>query len=650
MPTIAEVRQKYPQYGDMSDDQLGQALHAKYYADMPYADFAAKVGLSVPKIPEDSDAGRNIALAGRATGQGVANTFLTAGQGMSDIATGGAAVDAMLKAATGKNRLQHEISDFNQRFGTKIPEAENLSQLLSAGLTAAGAPVPETNKEKLASAAIEGTSSALTGGALGGVSTILNAIRAGVSGASGGASAEFARQKGVGPIGQFLAGLAGGIAPSALEGGVRALIRAGQATRDLAKPLTRAGQEEIAGNVLASNATDPQAAAQNLKAAQPRVAGSEPTSGPASQDIGLLSVEKGLRSKAPADFGVRNSEQNLARQTALDKVAGTPADINAAMATREAATAPMRSAALGSGNSADVAPVHQAIDAILASPSGKRQTISSTMEWVKQQIGDNTDPAALYEIRKDLQLARQGKLQPSSQNAPNASTLSQARGELGKVVSALDDSIEQAAPGFKAYLARYRQLSQPIDQMKVLQQIQQRSVLAAGADITTGRDFLSPAKFGRELQKAIQPGTKLTQAQIDTLNAVKTDLDYGAAINSPLVKAPGSDTFQNLSIANAIGAGAAKGNLHPALQALTKPLKWLYKAPDDQITQILTRAMLDPKLAASLLERANPQTVTSFSNRLRSMLGSYSLGATTADVSRLQSQLPEADSRPLGQK
>lgn len=45
MPTIAEVRQKYPQYADMSDDQLGQALHKKYYSDMPFTDFASKIGL-----------------------------------------------------------------------------------------------------------------------------------------------------------------------------------------------------------------------------------------------------------------------------------------------------------------------------------------------------------------------------------------------------------------------------------------------------------------------------------------------------------------------------------------------------------------------------------------------------------------------------
>lgn len=46
MPTIAEVRQQFPQYGDMSDAQLADALHAKFYGDMPKAEFNQKIGLT----------------------------------------------------------------------------------------------------------------------------------------------------------------------------------------------------------------------------------------------------------------------------------------------------------------------------------------------------------------------------------------------------------------------------------------------------------------------------------------------------------------------------------------------------------------------------------------------------------------------------
>lgn len=43
---IQEIRAKYPQYSDLSDEQLGKALHSKFYADMPYEQFAAKAGIA----------------------------------------------------------------------------------------------------------------------------------------------------------------------------------------------------------------------------------------------------------------------------------------------------------------------------------------------------------------------------------------------------------------------------------------------------------------------------------------------------------------------------------------------------------------------------------------------------------------------------
>lgn len=51
MPDLAEVRQQFPQYGDMTDGALADALHTKFYSDMPRADFDAKLGLSKPAAP-----------------------------------------------------------------------------------------------------------------------------------------------------------------------------------------------------------------------------------------------------------------------------------------------------------------------------------------------------------------------------------------------------------------------------------------------------------------------------------------------------------------------------------------------------------------------------------------------------------------------
>jgi hypothetical protein len=46
MATIAEVRAQYPQYADMPDAALADALHKKFYSDLPKAEFDTKIGLT----------------------------------------------------------------------------------------------------------------------------------------------------------------------------------------------------------------------------------------------------------------------------------------------------------------------------------------------------------------------------------------------------------------------------------------------------------------------------------------------------------------------------------------------------------------------------------------------------------------------------
>lgn len=575
----------WDQFNDAPEDPWGS------FADAP----SAPASRQQPE--KKTDWLRQIALMGRAAGEGVVGAF---------------AAPNDLGAMMG-NLMRKGI---NKGLGTNLPMEQTFAEKFSNAMSDAGAYTPETSGEQLASAGVRGVTGALTGGAgLGQINSLGSGVRMATAGATGGMASEGARQAGAGPGWQFAAGLAGGLAPSMGE----ELVRLGTRTvANVARPMTTAGQQKIAGQILANQADDPVAAAARLDAARPVVPGSLRTTGEASQDIGLLALEKGVRGKNPAPFGTRLSEQNAARQNELLDLGGTPADIAAAKAARDAVTAPMREAALTvPKGAAPVAEVHKAIDDILASPVGKRETIAKSLQWAKGQIGDETNPAALYEIRKDLQLAQMGKLQPSNPNAPNASTLSLARGQLGDVISSLDDAIERAAPGFKAYLARYKDMSKPIDQMKIVQEIQRRAELTS-ADVTTGQNFIGNAGFSRALDAAVaKSGAKLTPAQTQRLEAIRTDLQYGQAINSPLVKAPGSDTFQNLSIAQVIGTGST--NSHPMLRALAKPLDWIYKlgGTDEQINNILTDAMLDPKLAASMLRKATPKSVQTFSEALR---------------------------------
>jgi hypothetical protein len=574
-------------------------------------------GKDAPPLDATSALLRRIALSGRDIGEGVADTFALP----HDL---GILMQNGMRAAS------------NKLFGTNLQPQPTFSQNFSRALTDLGAPVPATPGEQMGSAITRGVSGALTGGGVFGLAspsftTAPNVIRAGTAGLTGSAASEGARQMGAPAWGQFAAGLAGGLTPAALEGSAR-LIGNGAISlgSSIVRPLTRSGQEQMAANILSRQATDPQAAAANLANAQDLVPGSLRTSGEASQDPGLLALEKGIRAKNPGAFGERISQQNTARQAALTTLGGTPADIQAAQAARTAATDPLRAAALGNPVGGTIgAPtsiVQDTIDGLLASPSGARESVSKTLQWARGLIGDETDPAKLYEIRKDLQLAQQGRLQPSSPNAPNASTLAQARGQLGQVVDSLDNAIDWAAPGFKAYLQRYRDMSVPVDQMKAIQEIQRRA--SSGLDITTGQPFLGASAFSSALDRAIQrAGSRISPTQAQQLNAIRTDLQLGQALSSPLVKAPGSDTFQNLSIAQVLGAGMT--DAHPALRVLTKPLSWVYHVAgsDEAVNQVLANAMLDPKLAGQLLQRATPSSVQSVSAMLKAALRNALPGA-----------------------
>lgn len=50
MATMDDIRQKYPQYADIPDLQLADALHQKFYADIPKQDFYKSINLTAPSF------------------------------------------------------------------------------------------------------------------------------------------------------------------------------------------------------------------------------------------------------------------------------------------------------------------------------------------------------------------------------------------------------------------------------------------------------------------------------------------------------------------------------------------------------------------------------------------------------------------------
>ena len=119
---IAEIRQKYPQYSDLSDMELAQGLHKKFYSDMDFNDFSNKIGLNQAQPQEQGyglgriatlDKGATFGL-GRKLG-GVLN------------AIGAAPVDAIMGRQNLKDAFwdrYHEITDDAQKAQEEYAKAK----------------------------------------------------------------------------------------------------------------------------------------------------------------------------------------------------------------------------------------------------------------------------------------------------------------------------------------------------------------------------------------------------------------------------------------------------------------------------------------------------------------------------------------------
>ncbi|MNR01601.1 hypothetical protein D3C85_1174110 [compost metagenome] len=198
----------------------------------------------------------------------------------------------------------------------------------------------------------------------------------------------------------------------------------------------------------------------------------------------LAALERSSESSAPLEFGALKEANNAARMTHLDSIRGDSQTLAAAMQARDDQALPLLQQAMQGAKPTDPKNVVQVIDDILASPEGKRDAVVSAMGKVKaklQQAGGKleTDPAQLYGIRKSIN--DQLETVAGRDNAEAA----QASKQLLEVKSALDETIEAGAPGFKQYLKDYAELSKPVSAQNYLQGL--KFTDAAGERITLPR-------------------------------------------------------------------------------------------------------------------------------------------------------------------
>ena len=453
--------------------------------------------------------------------------------------------------------------------------------------------------------------------------------------------------------------LAGKLVPQA----IKAPIKAGGDWLDkaLSGALGKLGGETVeqkAGKVMRETATDPAQAVREMRqttnpqtvmrgpqAPNPStlVKGSKPTAAAASRDEGLLGLEKTTRTLPGAQekLAAQNlGPNNLARTELLSKMARSKEELDVAVAKRtaqdrinygkadsqfvnvdsrfnELMNRPIMKRAfkkadeLARNEDVKLTPMPRSISGQTGTALSTRGSAAagSVPSQAKQVSGRNLH----Y-----LKMALDQMMEKTPQSALG-------RTELRQVATTKSDFLkwaEERLPEYRAAREASAKAAVPVNRMRLLQELQANAMKSVGTD-AKGNPILTRAGFVKALRNARPDLEKtITPAQMKTLDRIAADLDRSELYASPHIKQAGSDTIRNATAASVLGklVGGHGWTAAGAKWLAKAPmLGWLRDVPPEDVKALLVDAMLDPDLAANLIEKANPKNMALLSDKLKAL-------------------------------
>lgn len=443
-------------------------------------------------------------------------------------------------------------------------------------------------------------------------------------------------------VGQLKTGaLVGGL----LSGGAQAAKGVYNSIKDAITPIV-SPQSTAGASVLQASGTNPATVAANLGNAAELVPDSLPTTAQAAGTPEMVQLEKafGNTPTGKSLLEARQLQNNNARISALESVAGNDSQLLAAKQARNDATSDwtnLTTGKLATGAPVDAGSVIQQLQSLKQSPLGVRPTIGSAADDIIQTIKSNALPSS----NKEQVLVNPGILDSVRQNvkdylakySPNGVVGTQQGVAFDPIRKSIVDAIEQNNPGYKDYLSNYAQYSKPINSMQAANTI--LDGLNGGHD-SSGNPIISLTKYNSLLAKALRDNPGVSADAENTLNSVQQDLQRASISNS--IKQSGSDTIYNANsggvlnkllygndfkggvVPKVVGAtaGSAIGSLvgHPLIGAgvgMTATSK-LSGLAGQRYQSALADALLNPQTAQqALLKQTMPVSASAFANFLR---------------------------------
>lgn len=411
-------------------------------------------------------------------------------------------------------------------------------------------------------------------------------------------------------------------------------------------PFTQAGRQRIAGGVLNRTAADPQAAAAKMASAQGTTPGFMPTAAQAADDAGVAALERATRAVNPGAFDDVEKSQRAALADAVRGVAKDKIARQAAINARETAVSPLYDAAKRATVPGDTELTNLLTRPSMQSASGRAATLASERgekfmlsqptpaQTVATGVLDASGnpitkttaatPAtysgkALHDLKMGLDDAigvpGQGGMQGQERNA---------------AIRTKDDYLnwlESKIPEYGQAKTLYSNMSRPINQMDVGQEMAERLIPALYRDMPSPAQ-LNAAAYARALtdqgddiarnvsgmKGATLAGT-MESAQMQTLRGVQSDLQLMKAAENA-GRGVGSDTVQKTAMSH-IAAQAGIPNWMTSIARV--PGGWMkrvgdavYGNSDDEVRILMAELLKNPQQAAQAMQAAgvNPSVMS----------------------------------------
>lgn len=571
---LSEIRDKFPMYSDLSDDQLIIGIHKKFYSDIPIGKFTQNI---------EYDSARSDPTAEMS---GVDKFRAGAGKALSDIGQG---IGQVLGVTS-----REDVADTRKRDAALMRTGAGLTGNIAGNIAA------------LAPTALLPGAATLPGAALIGAGT--GFLQPSVS------TGETLQNTAIGGI----------AAPATLLAGRG--IRAGyEGAKGLVEPLTKSGQERIAARVLQASATDPAKAAANAANARQLVPGSAPTLAQVADDPGLAQLERTLLNNpeyAPA-LQQRFAQQRGARLDAVRNVAGTDDYYDAIKEGRRIFANEDYAKAIAQGVDPKMAKAMQPqLQNLLERPSIQRAQKDAIRLAKESGVSLAESPAGSLQGLDWVKKALDNRISMAGQ--PGSAIGKEELRSLVQTKADLMATMEQIAPAYKTANDSYAAMSRQINSMDVARDLASK-LQKPGSEYLGNSAREMGNDFARGLSQSVD-SVKRATGQSKSLSDVMSTKDIASLENvardfgrkafaESAGKAAGSPTAQNLASQNMLRRMLGPTGLPESwaestmLQALLSPVQVGSKlvGADRRIMDRLAMSLLDPTDASLLLTA--PQVV-----------------------------------------